>query len=118
MPKIFIVDDDKDILVMVNSWSRNKDYDIITFSNADNLLMDVLQFKPDIVVLDIKLKGQDGRLICRALKASVPFPLKIILFSGDPIALLTYHEHYADGILNKPFEFEDLENKFKQHLGL
>lgn len=118
MPKIFIVDDDKDILAMVKAWSNGKDYDIITFSNADNLLADVLELQPDIIVLDIKLKGKDGRVVCQHLKKNVPFPIKIILFSGDPIALLTYHENYADGILNKPFEFEDLENKFKQHLRL
>jgi len=66
--------------------------------------------------VDINLKDDDGRHISADLKNILPFPLKIILISADPAALLDYHAHYADGILNKPFSFPDLEKKLKQHL--
>ena len=68
------------------------------------------------MLVDINLKDDDGRHISEDLKNILPFPLKIILISADPAALLNYHTHYADGILNKPFSFSDLEKKLKQHL--
>jgi CheY-like chemotaxis protein len=75
-----------------------------------------LEIQPDIVLIDINLKDDDGRFISQDLKNILPFPIQVILISADPLALLDYHNHYADGILNKPFTFSDLENKLRQHL--
>ena len=117
MPKIFVIDDEADVLVSIKAWSKNKDYEVTTFENSDGFLDSLLEVKPDIIFIDINLKGDDGRYISQDLKNILPFTVKIILISADPLALLDYHDHYADGILNKPFTFADLEKKIKQHLG-
>jgi DNA-binding response OmpR family regulator len=114
--KIFIVDDEADVLFTIKQWGKKKGYDVVTFENADKLVDNLLDQKPELIILDINLKDEDGRNICQDLKNVLPFPIKIILFSGDPAALLNYQHHYADGILNKPFEFSELENKLKKHL--
>ena len=72
--------------------------------------------QPQIIFIDIKLQDDDGRHISEDLKNILPFPLIIILISADPLALLDYHAHYANGILNKPFTFADFERKLNQHL--
>ncbi len=116
MQKIFVIDDEKDVLVSIKAWGEKKDYEITTFENSDGFLDALLDVKPDAILIDINLKDDDGRFISGDLKNILPFSVKIILISADPLALLDYHAHYADGILNKPFTFSDLEMKLKQHL--
>jgi DNA-binding response OmpR family regulator len=116
MKKLFVIDDETDVLISIKAWGEKKGYEVMTFENSDGFLDSLLEVKPDIVLVDINLKDDDGRLISEDLKNILPFPLKIILISADPVALLDYHAHYADGILNKPFSFSDLERKLKQHL--
>lgn len=116
MPKIFVIDDEADVLVTIKAWGEKNGYEVTTFENSDGFLDGLLNAKPDIVLIDINLKGDDGRHISEDLKNILPFAVKIILISADPIALLDYNHHYADGILNKPFTFTDLQQKLKQHL--
>jgi DNA-binding response OmpR family regulator len=116
MPKIFVIDDEKDFLITVTAWAEKKGYDITAFESADGCLENILAVRPEIILLDVNLKSNDGRMISEDLKKTLPFSVKIILISGDPRTLIEYQHHYADGILNKPFEFAELENKLKQQL--
>jgi len=114
--KIFVIDDEADVLLSIKAWGNEKDYEVTTFEDSENFLDRLLEVKPDVVLVDINLKDDDGRNICHDLKNILPFPVKIILVSADAAALLDYHSHYADGILNKPFTFTELEKKLKQQL--
>lgn len=116
MHKIFIIDDEQDLLISVKAWGKEKGYEVTTFENSEGFLDKLLEVKPDIILVDINLKDDDGRFISEDLKSILPFRVKIILISADAAALLDYHNHYADGILNKPFTFVALEEKLKQHL--
>ena len=114
--KLFVIDDEADVLISIKAWGEKKGYQVTTFENSDGFLDSLLDLQPDIILIDINLKDDDGRFISEDLKNILPFPIKIILISADPAALLDYHSHYADGILNKPFTFSELEKKLKQHL--
>lgn len=117
MPKkIFVIDDEADVLISIKAWGEGKGYHVTTFENSDNFLDSLLDAKPEVVLVDINLKDDDGRNVCHDLKNILPYPVKIILISADATALLDYHSHYADGILNKPFTFTELEQKLKQQL--
>ena len=111
MPGIFIVDDDKDILFSLESFFRKKNFGVKTFSDGHYLLDAVKQHKPELILLDINLTHEDGRSICYDIKTSTIHHTKVLLISADPIALLSYEQSYADGIINKPFAFDDLERK-------
>lgn len=111
MPAIFIVDDDTDILVSLESFFKKKNFGVKTFSNGHYLMDAIRQDKPELILLDINLHGEDGRSICYDIKMSISNAVKVLLISADPIALLGYEHSYADGIINKPFAFADLERK-------
>lgn len=116
MAKIFVIDDETDVLISIKAWGEEKGYQVTTFENSHSFLDSLLEIKPEIVLVDINLKDDDGRNVCHDLKNILPFPIKIILISADAAALLDYDSHYADGILNKPFTFTELEQKLKQQL--
>lgn len=111
MPGIFIVDDDADILLSLENFFRKKNFGVKTFSDGRYLMDAIRQDKPELILLDINLNKEDGRTICYDIKTSASGNIKILLISADPIALLSYEQSYADGIINKPFAFADLERK-------
>ena len=80
--KILLADDDAGITEAVKMMLEDEGYDVdTTFSGAD--LKNLHQDLPAVIVLDIWLAGEDGRDICKYLKA--PEATKhgpIVLFSA------------------------------------
>lgn len=118
MPSVFVVDDDEDILDSLTIFFKSRNYDVTSFLSGAHLLEEVIEKRPDLLMLDINLKGMDGRQLCREIKETVKYPVKILLASANPMALLSYEYNYADGIINKPFLLSDLEAKCRKLLGL
>lgn len=118
MPFVFVVDDDEDILDMLKTWFIQRQYEVETFSSGNGLLEAVEAKKPDLIMMDIRLQGQSGLNLSRDIKENVKYPVKILLASGDPAALLSYQYGYADGIVHKPFILSELEGKIRKLLGL
>ncbi len=58
--KILIVDDEKDILLMLKKRLTAKGYFVITATNGADALMLANSKHPDIIVLDILMPGMDG----------------------------------------------------------
>ncbi len=51
MTKIFVIDDEADLLVSIKEWSKTKDYEVTTFENSDGFLDSLLEVKPDVVLV-------------------------------------------------------------------
>ena len=65
--KIFIADDDPDILAILSMMLRTSKYQVDASTNAN----DVFKYSnnlPDLILLDIWMSGLDGREICKRLK--------------------------------------------------
>ena len=116
MPLVFVVDDDEDILDSLKIWFTKREYEVETFNSGKDLLAEVNLRKPDLIMMDVRLQGQSGLNLSRDIKEQVKYPVKILLASGDPAALLSYEYGYADGILHKPFLLSELEGKIRKVL--
>lgn len=116
MPNIFIVDDDPDILLSMRHWLNKKGYHVSGFLDVNSALESLYDNIPDIIILDVNLKGEDGRDLCREIKNNAPYDVVVLLFSANPDNLLNYEEYNADDIFHKPFELDELEAKIKHFL--
>ncbi len=114
--KLFIVDDDYDILLSLSIWFKKMGYEVDTFENGRNLFAALQQTVPDLILLDINLQGEDGRDVCKQIKTNVASNCPVILFSANYPALEGYSERYADGILHKPFDLQEVLQMVKSHL--
>jgi len=109
--KIFIADDDQDILEIISMILRTKNYDVLATSDAN----DIFNFKeglPDLILMDIWMSGLDGREICKSLKENpltknIPF---IFISANSNIEEIT-KEYKADDYIAKPFEMQYLLKK-------
>ena len=112
--RILIVDDDKDMaLTIERTLKLQSKYDIDLAFDGFDAGRKVIEFKPDLVILDIRMPGMDGYAVTKRIK-DIPELLhtKIIAISAffeeegrEKILSLG-----ANVCLDKPFNKEDLLN--------
>lgn len=117
MSKIVIVDDSIDLLDVLKFFLEEKGYDVEITTNEKSLISLIKSFSPDLIILDIYLRGEDGREICRQLrKFEETKYLCILMFSASSKALIDYKEYGADGFLEKPFGLAEVLDKIEAAL--
>lgn len=88
------------------------DYKLRTATNNTTFLKEVEAFKPEIIIIDVLLNGENGREICRSFRANPNNKeIVLILFSASPQQLQNFKECGADGIIEKPFGIKELIEK-------
>jgi DNA-binding response OmpR family regulator len=117
MSKILVVDDDLDILVVMEILLTMKGFEVDVTAKWDSTFDKIKSFSPDLILLDILISGNDGRVLCKQLKGQDDTKhIPIIMFSAHPSAALTIHEYGANDFIAKPFDVTDLLNKVNKHL--
>ena len=117
MPKVLVVDDDIDILSVMEILLTMKGFEVEVIARGENILPKIGVFKPDIILLDVLISGQDGRTICRKLKSnSETMRIPVIMFSAHPGAAATIAEYGADDFISKPFDVSKLIQKVNHQL--
>ncbi len=115
MARILIIDDEEDVLIPLRGILQNRGFEVATLSRASTAFMTVDVFKPDVILLDIKLAEHDGRDICFQLKANNRTKrVKILLCSGYITNKEEYIEYGADGFVEKPIVIDNLVQQIKQ----
>lgn len=113
MPKLLIVDDDKDLLEVTKSLLLKKGFEVEIDTSWEDALKRIETFKPQLIVLDVFLNGIDGLDICKKLK-TMPHTkdIPVLIFSAYPsVAESVIYEYGADDFIAKPFEVNELITK-------
>ncbi len=80
-PRVLVVDDDayvRDVLAE-HLRTRQKPYEIATAADGFEAGRLVATFRPDVVLLDLRMPGLDGFHVCRAIKASPETAATIVI---------------------------------------
>ena len=104
MPRIYVIDDDMDLLKVVETLLIKRGFDIHTFTEWELANKSMKIFEPQLILLDVFLSGIDGLDVCRKLKTS-PYTkhIPVLLFSAFPrIAESAIHDYGADDFIAKP----------------
>lgn len=113
MPKILMVDDDRDLLEVTQSLLAKKGYEVTAIDSWEDAMETIDNFQPQLILLDVFLNGIDGLDICKQLK-SMPHTkhIPVIILSAYPrVADSVTYEYGADDFIAKPFEVNDLISK-------
>jgi CheY-like chemotaxis protein len=110
MKKILIVDDNKLIVEVMTYILISKGYEVISLYNGDEVLNNVKDNHPDLIILDDTLPGMAGREICQLLKLNLSTrSLPVIMCSGnDDIDDSLQQKGAPDNVLHKPFDISSL----------
>lgn len=110
--KLLIVDDEQDLVdLMADAFGRDARFDIRTANNGFDAGMQVKEFRPDIVVLDVMLPDINGKEVCQRVRSdSTLDSVRIICISGmieqDKVDDLMAAG--ADDFVQKPFTIDRL----------
>ncbi|MBA2250860.1 MAG: response regulator [Chitinophagaceae bacterium] len=114
MRKILIVDDSIELLEVMDIFLTKRNFEVQTVTNKADLLQSIQSFKPDLIILDVYLMGEDGREICKELRHYEKTRyLCIMIFSASTTVLKDYQECGADGFIEKPFGLNDILEKIE-----
>ena len=108
--KVLIVDDDSDILDVIRIILEDEGYEVSTLDNGREVLDEVTNNMPDLILLDVMLCGMDGRDICKNLKTHALYkliPIIMISASHNMQGFLN-EEGTAEGFISKPFDIDNL----------
>lgn len=100
---------------LVDTFAR-KGYSVSSISSFDAPEQDILNYDPDLVILDINLPGKSGLELCKWLKARTSFPI-LILTARDNLSDELYALGLgADDYLTKPCHSDRLIARAKRLL--
>lgn len=117
MIKIFIVDDQQLIIdAWTNLLSGYEEFQVVqSANNADEALEKILVYRPDVVLLDINLKGASGIDVCEKITNQLPKSRVIGLSLHDKVAIVQkLISKGAKGYITKNVSKEELVHAIKE----
>ncbi len=116
MKKIYLADDDKDILVLLEIFLKNEGYEVKTFDTGDALYSAFNEEKSDLVILDIMMPGSSGLEICQNLRSTSSVPIILLTAKDTDADYIAGISLGSDDYLTKPFNPTVLSMKVKSLL--
>ena len=105
---ILVVDDDDGLRSLLEQYLTTNGFEVSLAVNGvamDEVLQSV---KPDLVILDQMMPGEDGLSIARRLRGSAHLPIIMLSARGEDIDRIVGLEVGADDYLAKPFNPREL----------
>ena len=108
MSNIFILDDDKELVKLLNEFLAEYKFKITSFYVPSDLFKALENNKPDMLLLDIMLPEMDGFQVLRKIREIDDFPVIMLTAKGEVSDKVVGLELGADDYLPKPFEPREL----------
>jgi DNA-binding NtrC family response regulator len=117
--KVLIVDDEEDLIVTLVERLEIRGFEAVAVQTGTAALEQIKKYPFDVVVLDIKLKGEDGVEVMKRIK-QVKSNLPVILLTGH-MSKETNEEALKAGAIDyiiKPINIDDLIVKLQEAVAL
>ncbi len=111
--KIFLVDDDQNILLSVSMALEAEGFSIETFNDGETGLKAILEESPDLVILDIKMPRMDGIEVLSKLRETNSVPVIFLTSKDDEVDQVIGLRMGADDYITKPFSQRLLIERIK-----
>ncbi|NNC82008.1 MAG: response regulator [Flavobacteriales bacterium] len=107
--KLLIYDDELDILEVMKIM-LSKEYDVVTRSNVTDVIGEVLDVNPDLILMDIWIPEIGGDKAVASLKNDERTQgIPIVYFSANTEIERYARESGADGFISKPFDMKKVK---------
>ncbi|HHG90904.1 MAG TPA: response regulator transcription factor [Devosia sp.] len=116
MPKIALVDDDRNILTSVSMALEAEGYAVATYTDGASGLDGLTADQPDLAILDIKMPRMDGMELLRRLRQKTDLPVIFLTSKDEEIDELFGLKMGADDFIKKPFSQRLLVERVKSIL--
>jgi len=117
--KIAIVEDEAELAALLDYNLTRSGYQAFVLTGNRGALKDLESYKPDLIVLDVMLPGDDGFELCRQIRQSPTLGRTPVLFltaRSDEVDRVLGLEIGGDDYMTKPFSPRELVARVKAHL--
>lgn len=111
MPKILIVDDEKDIVELIAYHLKKEGFTPVEAFDGEAALKLLKTQKPDLMILDLMLPKLNGLDVCRTVRshpATAGVPIIMLTAKGEEVDKIIGLEIGADDYMTKPFSVKEL----------
>jgi two-component system phosphate regulon response regulator OmpR len=106
--RLLVVDDDPDIRALLREYLGTHGFDVTEAGDGAEMRARLESTRPEVVLLDIRLPGEDGLALARFLRENFDLGLIMVTASGDVVDRVVGLELGADDYIAKPFELREL----------
>ena len=100
--RILVVEDDVKLASQIERMLQRYHYEVLIEHRGDSASERILQWQPDVVVLDLMLPGADGFDVCRDIRAHFHGKVLMLTASEDDMDHVAALELGADDYMVKP----------------
>ncbi len=114
--RILLIEDEEDIAALIKLQAEASGYKLHVEVDGINGYRAIEREKPDLVILDIMLPGQNGFDVCRKIKNNAELkaiPVIILTAKGEELDMVLGLELGADDYVAKPFSPKVLFSRIK-----
>ena len=114
--RVLIVEDDREVREAVADYLASHGYACAQAGDGKAMRAALAQSAPDLVLLDLRLPGEDGLTLARWLRDNHEVAIIMVTAAGDVVDRVVGLEVGADDYLGKPFDFRELLARVKSVL--
>ena len=114
--RLLIVDDDAGVRAMLTEYLGGHRYDVRVADSGTAMRAEIERDLPDLVLLDIRMPGEDGLTLARFLREHYDVGIIMVTASGDVVDRVVGLEIGADDYVAKPFDPRELLARVKSVL--
>lgn len=113
MPRVLIIDDDRDLLEVCDVALRAFGHEVWTAATGHDGLAEAAIRGPDVIVLDLGLPDQDGIEVCKRIRAWSDVPIVVLSADGSEDRKVGALDDGADDYMTKPFGMRELNARLR-----
>ena len=111
--KVLVVDDDTNICELLRLYIEKDGYSVAIANDGETAVRTFMEFKPDIVLLDVMLPKMDGWQVCREIRKIAETPIIMVTAKGETFDKVLGLELGADDYVVKPFDTKEIMARIK-----
>jgi len=111
MPKILVIDDEKDIVELISYNLEKEGFSVLKAYDGEVALRTVKAQNPDLIILDLMLPEISGLDVCKAVRnnyATANLPIIMLTAKAQEVDKIIGLEMGADDYITKPFSIKEL----------
>ena len=107
-PRIFVVDDEPETRELIGDYLAMNGYGVRLLDGGAAMRRQMESERPDLIILDLNMPGEDGLSIVRSLKGETDVPVIMLTATASLVDRVVGLELGADDYLAKPCELREL----------
>jgi two-component system response regulator VicR len=115
-PRILIVDDDPNLLVILAEQLRADGYDVWTARDGEEALRRLSVAWPDLLIIDMLMPRMDGLTLAREVKARADLPIIVLSAIDTADSKADLLEEVAEDYITKPYHYPELRARITRIL--